>query len=283
MGSQENRDGSKAFTASAALSEYRRVKLNASLQLAYAAAGEDSIGTLEGAVASGGFGATRLWTSQGTRKMVAAAAITAGVAVYGAADGKISTVIAGPVIGTALETASGDGAVIEVLPAGQQLSGSGKVYSNAADSAGGGTSSVAEFDFDKSFTFPAGDLKAGDVLEIDATVKLPATNGTDTFTGKLYVGSELIVATPAVDVANGDIGHIHARVVVREGGASGKLEATGHVALGVPGTVTAKPFFKAEAAEDLTGAIAVKVTGQFSVSNAGNSAVLQHLSIVRFR
>ena len=52
---------------------------------------------------------------QGSCKMVASAAITAGDKVYAAASGKIAA--SGTlVIGTALDTATGNNSVIEVLP-----------------------------------------------------------------------------------------------------------------------------------------------------------------------
>lgn len=281
MGSQENRDGSKAIVAAAALLEYRRVKLDGSQNLVYAGLGEGSIGTLEGAVALGVAGAVRLWSSPGTRKMVAAGAFSAGASIYGAADGKVDDVASGDLIGTALEAASGDGAYVEILPSAAQNAGAGKVYANVADSAAGGAGSAAEFDFDKSFAFQAADLKAGDILKIRAQGVTPNTHTTDTFLAKLFIGTEEIAATATLDVADGDLFTIDAEVIVREGGATGKLEAAGFTCIGPAASATAKAFSKAEAAEDLSGAITVKVTGKFSVADAGNNAVLRHLSVVR--
>lgn len=53
--------------------------------------------------------------AEGTCKMVASAAITAGAKVYAAASGKIAAT--GTLkVGTALDTATGNNSVIEVLP-----------------------------------------------------------------------------------------------------------------------------------------------------------------------
>lgn len=104
----------KTFTTGAALAQFRRVYL-ASGVLQYADAYTPEIGTTEtetfaASVAVG----VRLRNADGTRKMVASAAITSGAYVYGAANGKIDDVGFVPV-GIALEAATADGDIIEVL------------------------------------------------------------------------------------------------------------------------------------------------------------------------
>lgn len=105
----------RAFTAGAAIGKHLRVKLTAGV-LAAAGSTDVELGTLEDAsFASGDIRSVRLRTAQGTRKMVAVAAITAGNPAYAAASGKIDA--SGTVyVGTALETSSADNDVIEVLP-----------------------------------------------------------------------------------------------------------------------------------------------------------------------
>jgi len=84
----------------------------------------------------------RLWNAQGTRKMVAAGAITKHAIVYGAAGGKIDDTANGNPIGIALEAASGDGSIIEVLP-GLSASGAGlKVRAGTATLDGGNPTPV---------------------------------------------------------------------------------------------------------------------------------------------
>lgn len=74
------------------------------------------IGVCQAYTASGGLAAVRMY-SEGSCKIEAAGAITAGVDVYPASDGKISAtaVEAGPV-GKAIEAATDSGDIIEIMP-----------------------------------------------------------------------------------------------------------------------------------------------------------------------
>ena len=99
-------------TAAGAVAVNLRVKTPGAV--AAAGALDQSIGTMEVDCLAAGPCTVRLKTSQGTRKMVAAAAISAGALVYGAASGKISSVANGNIEGIAMEAASADGDVIEV-------------------------------------------------------------------------------------------------------------------------------------------------------------------------
>ena len=101
---------------SGALNPYLRVKLNGSNQLAAAAAGDVELGTLaERVLSDDNIAAVVPSNAEGTRYMVAAAAITKGNRVFGADGGKISEDGNGNFEGIALEDASGDGSQIEVL------------------------------------------------------------------------------------------------------------------------------------------------------------------------
>lgn len=109
----------KAFTAGAAIAKHLRVKLSSG-KLAVAGVGASDepveIGTMEDAsFADLDVVSVRLRNAQGTVKMVAAEAISAGVVVYGAASGKVADTSSGAQIGIALEAALADGDVIEVL------------------------------------------------------------------------------------------------------------------------------------------------------------------------
>lgn len=113
--SQFVESATRTFQAGAALSQHRRVILSSGV-LQYAGATDRSLGTLErDTFAANDYVAVRLRTAQGTKKMVAAGAITAGAYVYGAASGKVDDV--GYLVeGIALEAASADGDLIEVQP-----------------------------------------------------------------------------------------------------------------------------------------------------------------------
>ena len=110
-----------SFPAGAALVANRRVKI-ASGVLQYASTTDSSIGTLlndtwaDANLASGYTnGTVQLNISQSTRKMVASGSITAGAACYGTTNGKVTGTANGNVEGLALETATNDGDVIEVM------------------------------------------------------------------------------------------------------------------------------------------------------------------------
>ena len=106
----------RSFTAGGAIAQHLRVKLSAG-KLAAAGVGDQSIGTMEEAsFADGDYRPVRLRTAQGTKKMVAAGAVTAGAQVFAAAGGKIDDTPNPFPEGIALEAATADGDVIEVLP-----------------------------------------------------------------------------------------------------------------------------------------------------------------------
>lgn len=108
----------RTWRASAALAQYVRVKLSSG-KLAAAGIGDDDVGTLEEeAFADLDVRRVRLTNASGTRKMVAAGAITSGAKVYQAASGKIDDLGVGRWIGYALGAATGDNSVIEVLTHG---------------------------------------------------------------------------------------------------------------------------------------------------------------------
>lgn len=101
-------------TAAGAVSKFLRVKTPGAV--AAAGALEQSFGTMESDCLAAGPCSVRLKTATGTQKMVAAAAISAGALVYGAASGKVSSVANGNIEGIAKEAAGADGDVIEVQP-----------------------------------------------------------------------------------------------------------------------------------------------------------------------
>jgi len=103
----------KGLPAGGALGQYLRV--TGATALSAAGASTVELGTLENATfAAGDLGQVRLRTANGTAKMVALTAITAGAPVFAAAGGKVAAT--GTVfVGTALEAAGADNDVIEVL------------------------------------------------------------------------------------------------------------------------------------------------------------------------
>ena len=108
----------KTFVADEAIAQFLRVKLDSDGRVTIAGLTDRDIGTAETAAYAAGDPITvRLRTASGTAKMVSIEAITVGSLVYTEANGKVQDTAASTafLLGTALETASGDNSVIEVL------------------------------------------------------------------------------------------------------------------------------------------------------------------------
>ena len=111
-------------TAAGAIGQHLRVKTSGALVVA--GSSDVALGTMENPCTAAGPCTVRLSSAQGTRKMVASGVISKNDVVYAAASGKISA--SGTVIeGRALEAASADGDVIEVLPLGDNTLDAGTV------------------------------------------------------------------------------------------------------------------------------------------------------------
>ena len=152
------------------------------------------------------------------------------------------------------------------------------VYANTAVSTAH-TDLTAATNLDKNVTISGENLKAGDVIEIEALVDVTATNSTDTLTLILKVGTETIISTGAVNVTDDDVGYIRALVTVTTAGASGKVIAQGLQMLGVAGTIIPAPFVKDEASEDISGDVAIVVSATWSVKSASNSCALHSMVV----
>ena len=117
--SSETLNQVRTFTTGAvALAAYVRVKLTSGL-LVVAGVGDAAIGVTLAPSAISAPASVRLANGYGTALMVAGAAITTGAEVYGIAGGKVDDAVAatgpGAPVGVALEAATADGDVIEVL------------------------------------------------------------------------------------------------------------------------------------------------------------------------
>lgn len=104
----------KTFNAGGAIGAHELVKMSTADVVQNTDEGVP-VGAAEYGVAQNAPVAIRLWNSGGTIHCIADAAITAGNAVYAGASGKVSP--AGTtIIGYAMEAATADGDIIEVLP-----------------------------------------------------------------------------------------------------------------------------------------------------------------------
>lgn len=192
-------------SSSLAIGKYLRVVMTAGV-LAIAGADVAELGVTEYPVLSGDTtGTVRLRTAQGTRKVVANGAITAGSNTFAAASGKVSAT--GTVFtGIALEAATADGDVIEVLDgvasafnrpvsvntANLTLTAadSGKVITNTG-AAGAITVALPVATLGLTFTFY---VNAAQELRIDPngteTIALPST-GAQSAAGK-YISADAV-------------------------------------------------------------------------------------------
>jgi len=107
------------FAAAAALGANVLVKFSAANTVALCGATESPIGVTRNAVfTAGDLVGVDLLNAEGTIKMKAGGAITAGAKVYAIANGKIDDTDPGSCIkvGVALQAATADNDIIEVLP-----------------------------------------------------------------------------------------------------------------------------------------------------------------------
>lgn len=114
--------GHKAFVASAAISQYARVKgtrqSDGSIKISAAGVTDKDLGVAtRQTFADGDVVDVKLRTAPGTVQMIAASSMNALVEVYTAASGKVDDAQATGALplGQTLQDASGDGSIIEVL------------------------------------------------------------------------------------------------------------------------------------------------------------------------
>ena len=119
-------------------------------------------------------------------------------------------------------------------------------------------------------TISGANLKVGDVIHVVSQGILTATNGADTLTVKLKVGTELACTTGAPDAVDDDAWYIEGWFTVRVVGASGKIVGTGVMINDAQGTAVTT-WVLDEATEDISGDFAVLITGEWSAASAANS------------
>lgn len=146
------------------------------------------------------------------------------------------------------------------------------------------TASSTETLFDTSYSIPANTLVPGQLIKIKYQGICTATNGTDTFAAVLRIGGvagTALYTHTATDVANNNIFLGEYNLIIRTVGASGTVVGFGW-GKNVPAaeaTITFRDDFLASTTIDTTVAQVVGVTGQFSSTNAGNSARLDFMSV----
>jgi hypothetical protein len=151
----------------------------------------------------------------------------------------------------------------------------------AAVGADTGVSSTAE-QVMKSASLPANFWTAGKVVKLTATARVTAANSTDTWISRLRIGPTTLTGTAvatsgtAADATANDLAHYELTITCRSVGTAGELMITGTAtAQGAEGTATARVAYERITSYDTTIAQLIEMTGQFSVSNAGNTAIAE--------
>lgn len=130
---------------------------------------------------------------------------------------------------------------------------------------------TTETTFDNaSVTIDGAALRLGDILRVKADVWVEDDNSTDTLQLQLYLGTEVIWDSGAVNVAADDMGSVEVDIQINTLGSSGKFIASGAGSLGVPGTVVPAAFYLALATENISGDTDLKLTATWSVAHADN-------------
>lgn len=117
--SQINETGCKTFECDEAITQWARVKLDADGKVTTCGLTDRGIGVAtRKTFAAGEFVDVRLDTAAGTSKMIASEALAAGAIVYSEAAGKVQDTAQATSfqVGIAMEAATADGDIIEVMP-----------------------------------------------------------------------------------------------------------------------------------------------------------------------
>lgn len=155
----------------------------------------------------------------------------------------------------------------------------GLAYSQVAASAAV-TNSKAEVDFDKVIELPIDTLKAGTTLKIRTQGIATATNGTDTLTIKVYLGTAVLLTTAAIDVTDGDVWFADLEVIVRTVGTGGTLVASASYQDPDAAGTAPKWAYLGSTAIDTTAANTVKASATWSAASTANSCRQDMLSVV---
>jgi hypothetical protein len=107
----------KAFTAAGTIKQYARVTLGSGGTITEAGLAVKEIGIAMQPAVTGDTISVRLRTASGTHKMIAIEALAIGATLYTETDGKVQDTAQATAfqIGTALEAATADGDIIEVM------------------------------------------------------------------------------------------------------------------------------------------------------------------------
>jgi hypothetical protein len=189
------------FTTGAAVSAKRLVKLSSNTVIHNTATYTDKpLGVAEVAAASGDVVAVALLSADGTMEMTAGGVISYGADVYAAADGKVTALSTTGgryrKVGVALEAATADGDIIQVLPIAQD------VFTDVIETitASGALSLIVPTQLDSTAGAIAGTLADGTVIGQKKYIVMTNATNSSTVSVAHHATSDPEVATfDAVD------------------------------------------------------------------------------------
>lgn len=262
--SQYFESGCRPDTAAGAVAQYLRVKTPGAI--AVAGSSDVSIGTMELPCTAAGPCTVRLANAQGTRKMVASEAITAGNPVYAAASGKVAA--SGTVVeGRAMEAATANNDIIEVMSIANTDLSSSIASTNAATFLVDADATIPKIELG-SQTAGTGDykvtLKPASTLTANRVVTFPdaatqvmvGDTATQTLTNKTLTSPTM--TAPVLGVATGT--SLAVTGAISSSGTAGVGYATG-----AGGTVT-------QATNRTTGVTLSKICGTITTDAASMAA-----------
>jgi hypothetical protein len=133
----------------------------------------------------------------------------------------------------------------------------------------------SETDYNRKVTIPLSVLAPPRKVRVRYQGIITAADAADNHTAKLTVGSTAVITSTVADATANDIMYGEFEFIPRAAaGATAACVGAGFEAIGVVGTVTAKPVLLASTNFATDGALDVKVTGTPGSAAAGNSSRL---------
>lgn len=144
-----------------------------------------------------------------------------------------------------------------------------KFQANTSAASGNITGNVAT-PYNQTITIPAGRLAVGDRIEVSGVVDVVGVAGSPTCTNALQIGGQAAINGTAQDATAASFQRISATGIVRSIGASGVIAWDGQI--GTVGDGRSSTV-------DTTGALIVRVLGNFSTTSGSNLASLLSLVV----
>lgn len=141
------------------------------------------------------------------------------------------------------------------------------------------TSSAAETSLG-TYTIPANTVKAGTTVRVQGYVRVTGNAAADTLTLRVKFGTSTVLQTTALTMIANDIAKVDCLITGRAA-PSGTSQCAfgGFASWTVSGTAAVLPAVNAPANQATSGALDVKLTGQWSASSASDIAICEEFTV----